>query len=167
MLLSQTSRYALRAALHLAQAGPERPVPAEEIARALGVPRNYLSKTLHQLARAGVLESVRGPGGGFRLAAPTRTLSLQRIVAPVEPDLGARCCLLGRPTCSDARPCAVHARWRELADRIDAFLGGTSLADLAAEDAHSTVNRRRAHVRRPSPAARRRRADPARPKAAR
>ena len=63
MLLSQTSEYALRAVLYIAEC--DGPVSVGEIAEAVGVPQNYLSKTLHQLARAGVLRSARGPAGGL------------------------------------------------------------------------------------------------------
>jgi Rrf2 family protein len=167
MPLSQTSRYALRAAIHLAERGPERPIPVGEIARALRVPRNYLSKTLHQLARAGVLESVRGPRGGFRLAAPPERVSLAAIVVPLEPVLGERRCLLGRPVCSDRSPCAAHARWRALADRLDGFMSRTSLADLVGERAHPAARRRRPHARSTAPRARRSRAGSPRPAAAR
>jgi Rrf2 family iron-sulfur cluster assembly transcriptional regulator len=163
--LSQTSRYAIRAAIHLAEEGRERPVPVDEIARALRLPRNYLSKTLHQLARAGVLESVRGPRGGFRLAAPAGRLSLAQIVEPLDPTLGERRCLLGRPVCSDARACPVHGQWRTLGDRIDRFLRRTFLSDLVRERARP--ERRTRHARSTAPRARRPRARPPRPAAAR
>lgn len=131
MLLSQTSRYALRAAAYLAEhADDDRPVPVGEIADAIGVPRNYLSKTLHQLARHGVLTSERGPKGGFRLARDPRQVRLFDVVAPLEPAFTERGCLLGRPSCSDADPCAAHERWRELADRVALFLESTHLTDL-------------------------------------
>ena len=81
-MLSQTAEYALRAVLHIAAVGTERPVAVGEIAQALDVPRNYLSKTLHQLVRAGILTSTRGPTGGFQLAMPAESLTLQRIASP-------------------------------------------------------------------------------------
>ena len=64
-MLSRTAEYALRAVLFLADRG--EPTNVDLIAERLGVPRNYLSKTLHRLAREGVLTSTRGQGGGFRL----------------------------------------------------------------------------------------------------
>ena len=135
MLISQTSRYALQAAVYLAgQWGEDRLVPVGQIAEALDVPRNYLSKTLHQLARNGVLVSVRGPGGGFRLAGDPSEVKLVEIVLPVEPGLGERHCLLGRATCSDDDACAAHERWRELAEQSRRFLEDTSLSDLVIDD---------------------------------
>jgi Rrf2 family iron-sulfur cluster assembly transcriptional regulator len=130
VLLSQTGKYALRAAIFLAERGGDAVVPVGEIAEALDVPRNYLSKILNQLVRGGVLASVRGPRGGFRLAEGALELPLARILAPVDP-VGDRRCLLGRPECTDADPCPLHARWRELAEGIDELLEGTSLGALA------------------------------------
>ena len=68
MILSQTAEYALRAVLAIAREADGKAVGAARIAAELGIPANYLSKTLHQLARAGILESARGKLGGFRLA---------------------------------------------------------------------------------------------------
>jgi Rrf2 family iron-sulfur cluster assembly transcriptional regulator len=133
VLLSQTGKYALRAAIYLAERGGDEAVPVGEIAEALDVPRNYLSKILHQLVRGGVLVSVRGPHGGFRLAPGARELSVARVLAPVDSvdPLGERRCLLGRPECSDTDPCPFHERWRDLADAIVELLEGTALGVLA------------------------------------
>lgn len=130
MLLSQTSAYAVRAAIHLAEHAAAGPVPVADIAEALGAPRNYLSKILHQLARSGVLVSERGQHGGFRLARPPQRTHLAEIVMAVEPKRLDRRCLLGRPECSDTEPCPVHDRWRSLADAITRFVHETTLADL-------------------------------------
>jgi len=135
MLLSQTSRYALQAASYLAARWDEdRPIPVGEIAEALGVPRNYLSKILHQLARTDVLTSARGPAGGFRLSRDPGAVMLAEVVLPVEPGLAERRCLLGRETCSDDDACPAHAAWREVADQATRFLEQTSLADLSRGD---------------------------------
>ena len=68
MWLNSTAQNALQAVLHLAELGGSVPVRVGDIATALGVPRNYLSKTMHILAREGILVSTRGPRGGFALA---------------------------------------------------------------------------------------------------
>lgn len=130
-MLSQTSEYALRAVIYLAQAPPGTPVKLEQMAERLGAPRNYLSKTLHQLARAGVLSSGRGPAGGFRLAVPPERLTLADVVAPFEPPTTlARRCLLGPGECSDAHPCVAHTRWKVVAAPMRGFFRETTVADL-------------------------------------
>jgi len=132
MLISKTSRYALQAATFLAERyADERAIQVQEIAEAIGVPRNYLAKILHQLARQGVLLSERGPKGGFRLALAPSEMTLVMVVKPVEPGLGDQHCLLGRPACSDEDPCAAHSRWQKISGDMTRFLGETTLADLA------------------------------------
>jgi Rrf2 family protein len=150
-MLSQTAEYALRAVLHLAEHAPDHPVPVGDIAQALDVPRNYLSKTLHQLARAGVVTSTFGPGGGFRLAAPAESLTLARVVEPFDSERGERHCLLGRARCADADPCPAHARWKGISAQIEQFFAVTTVADLrhgAAPMPPTSPASRRAPARR-------------------
>ncbi len=133
MRLSQTAEYALRAALHIAQHGRGAAIPVGDIAEQLSVPKNYLSKILHQLAKAGVLISRRGPGGGFELSADAHHLSLAEIVEPVDPMSEERRCLLGRPECSNDDPCIAHEEWRKIADRMHSFFQETTLASLSSQ----------------------------------
>ncbi len=130
MLLSQTGEYALRAVLFIAEHDRDRSVRVDEMARALRLPRNYLSKTMHQLARAGVLASTRGKAGGFRLAVPAERLTLHRVVAPFGDVNDRRRCLLGRAECSDRNACAAHDHWREVAEHVSTFFRETTVADL-------------------------------------
>ncbi len=129
MLLSKTARYALQAATVLAEQRSE-PVQARELAAATGIPRNYLGKLLHQLARHGVLTSERGSRGGFRLAGDPARTSLAQIVEPLEPGFAEQKCLLGRPVCSDDDPCLAHDRWQVLSQQVRRFLEETTLEDL-------------------------------------
>jgi Rrf2 family protein len=131
MILSQTAVYALRAALCLAERGPAERMSVDEIAVELDVPRNYLSKVLHTLARDGVLSSSRGPGGGFALARSAHELTLEDVVQPFDGLPEGSACLLGRPQCTDKDPCAAHDQWKGVARAVQAFFGETSLADLS------------------------------------
>jgi Rrf2 family protein len=128
-MLSQTAEYALRAVLYVAQHS-DRLVQAGEMARALRIPRNYLSKIVHALAREGVLESTRGKSGGFRLAQAPDRLYVVQVVSPFDRLGEVRHCLLGRPRCSDRAACAAHTRWKEVAERVAAFFRETTLAEL-------------------------------------
>lgn len=129
MWISGTSQYAIRAVVHIAAHGVDAPVRVGPIAVALDVPQNYLSKTLHQLARAGVLRSVRGPRGGFQLATPPSRLTLARVAAPFD-EVGQRHCLLGKAQCGERNACAAHARWASVSDALQAFFRDTTIADL-------------------------------------
>lgn len=130
MILTRSGEHAIRAVIHLAEASGEEPVRTAEIAEALGAPRNYLSKLLHQLARAGVLRSERGPRGGFSLAVPAGELTLADVLAPIESERLDQSCLLGRPRCSDDDPCPIHDDWKRLREHIGSFLNDTTIADL-------------------------------------
>lgn len=131
-MLSQTAEYALRAVLYLAEHADEGPVRVGEISKALGIPQNYLSKTLHALVRTGVLASGRGPAGGFRLVRPANRVSLLAIVAPFDRIDERRRCLLGRAECSDRNACAAHDAWKQTSERVSTFFRTTTLADLAS-----------------------------------
>jgi Rrf2 family protein len=128
-MLSQTSQYALRTVLQLARMPEGERGAAVDLARTIGIPGNYLSKTLHQLARAGVVAGTRGKHGGFVLARPAGRITLAEVVAPFQ-EMGERACLLGRATCSDARPCAAHAHWKCVAEQVARFFSLTTVADL-------------------------------------
>lgn len=134
-MLSQTAEYALRAVLFLAgHEGGGRPVPVDRISDELDLPRNYLSKILHTLAKRGVLTSTRGPHGGFALAVPADELPLLTAVEAFDALEERRQCLLGRSRCSDREPCPAHARWKDVAERVSSFFRETTVADLLAEE---------------------------------
>jgi Rrf2 family protein len=129
-VLSQTAEYALRAVLGIAARSDGESVGAARLAGILGIPQNYLSKTLHQLARAGVLESTRGKLGGFRLARPAGQISLLEVVRPFDDLTGRRACLMGRAVCSDHSPCVAHERWKLVAEQTADFFRETTVGDL-------------------------------------
>lgn len=132
-MLSQTAEYALRSVLYLAGHEDEALVPVDRISADLDLPRNYLSKILHALAKRGLLTSTRGPHGGFALAVPADELSLLAVIEPFDAMEERRQCLLGRSRCSDQAPCPAHARWKDVAERVGTFFRETTVEDLLAE----------------------------------
>ena len=138
-MLSQTAEYALRTVLFIAERGSARPVRVREIAAALRLPRNYLSKTLHRLARAGILVSSRGKHGGFQLAVPANRLRLLGVVELFDPIGVGRRCLLGRPVCSDRPACRAHERWKATGDAVAGFFRDTTVADLLDGDSRAAT----------------------------
>ncbi|MEO5798484.1 MAG: Rrf2 family transcriptional regulator [Gemmatimonadales bacterium] len=127
--LPQTAEYALRAVNFIADTPDGRPRRVAEISAAIKVPSNYLSKTLHQLALAGVLRSTRGPAGGFQLAIPAERLTLAEVITPFLPVTG-RPCVLGRARCNDTTPCAAHHLWKPVGQQLEAFFAATTIAEL-------------------------------------
>jgi Rrf2 family protein len=130
MQLSQTIEYAVRAVLHIAARHPE-PVRSADLAASLELPANYLSKTLGQLARAGILLSTRGAAGGFRLGREAQAIPLADIVRAFGPREERRC-LLGLGTCGHVAQCPAHEAWLPSASMIDRFFDSTTVAALIA-----------------------------------
>jgi Rrf2 family protein len=137
-MLSQTAEYAVRAALYLALQGADRAIPADAIARALGAPANYMSKTLNQLAKAGIVEGQRGPAGGFRLAVPPEELTVAQIAETFVSPRVRPVCLLGSRMCDTRDACRAHARWSAMTNAMHAPLTQTSLRDLLESSRNET-----------------------------
>lgn len=131
MILSQTAVYALKAVMYLAEVDRGTPVRVDEMARELDVPRNYLSKILHALTRAGLLGSTRGPKGGFELMTRPEELHLSEVVTHFDEVGSGPGCLLGRDECSDDNPCAAHLRWKGVSMEVKRFFQETTVADLS------------------------------------
>ncbi|MCX7624554.1 MAG: Rrf2 family transcriptional regulator [Thermomicrobium sp.] len=129
-MLSRTSRYALLAAIVLAQR-PGEWLTARQLALATGIPANYLTKILHAMARARLLRSQRGREGGFRLARPPDRIALMEIVSLFEEPNFASYCLLGTGACPADRPCVAHARWLGVIEAVSRFLDETTVAEIA------------------------------------
>ncbi len=132
-MLSNTGAYALRAVIYLARHEGEGPVRVDDVAAALEVPRNYLSKVLHALVKDGALGSHRGPAGGYQLAVPASQLTLERVLAPFDAIDGRRSCLLRDGECDEANPCALHDRWAGVATGVAAFFRDTVLEDVVRD----------------------------------
>lgn len=132
-MLSATSDHAIRAILVLARSYGKHPVCADEIASATGAPRNYLSKTLNALTKAGLVTSARGPQGGFTLAVAPDRLTLVQIVDCFDEPRPQSRCMLGNAPCDPRRPCAAHFRWTEITHARRAPLSATTIADLLGD----------------------------------
>jgi Rrf2 family protein len=142
MALSQTAEHALRAVLYLARQPNGTRIPAEAIADALSAPRNYLSKTLGTLAKAGVITSARGPHGGFRLAVPATELSLAAVIGPFGDSNGSPVCVAGGRPCNADRPCPTHERWSAVQAELLAPMERTTIADLLGAPANGGARSR-------------------------
>jgi len=127
-MLNQTIEYALRAVIHIGR-DPSASFRASEVAKAIDAPRDYVAKILGQLVRAGILESGRGPCGGFRLLGAPEETRLADVVN-VFGQSASRRCLLGHGVCGETPSCVVHKRWAPIATSMNGFFADTTLADL-------------------------------------
>lgn len=141
-MFSRTSEHALRAVLYIARRDG-RPCTADEIAAGLAAPQNYMSKTLHELARRGILKGTRGPKGGFTLTVPATQLTIGAIVDCFDTRRTATACLLGGRPCSPSSPCDVHERWTALSTAARAPLHGTTIAELLGDEVELITDSRK------------------------
>jgi len=130
--LTTKARYAVMAMVDLAAANNETPIPLASIAGRQQISLSYLEQLFARLRRAGLVESVRGPGGGYLLGSAGRAICIADIVRAVdEPIRATRCAPTAMTGClSDGRRCMTHGLWEELGSQIDLFLSAVSLGDV-------------------------------------
>lgn len=139
MRITEGVEWAAHCAALLAALPPGTPLPAGRLAEFHGVPGPYLAKSLQALSRAGIVESVAGRRGGFRLAKPAAEITLLDVVQAVEgPERAFRCTeIRRRGPAAVARKyysprCAIAAAMWEAEDAWRASLERTTIADIAA-----------------------------------
>jgi Rrf2 family protein len=134
-MFSKTVEYALRAVVHLAHESPAARTTAQ-IADATQVRPAYLAKVLHGLARAGIVATQRGVGGGVSLGRDPADLTILDVVNAVEPIRRITTCPLGLKT-HGVRLCPLHRRVDDAMALVEAAFGGTTLAEVLAEPSSS------------------------------
>ena len=148
MWVSRRTDYATRAvlALAVAQGGP---LKLDELAAETDAPRSVLEQVMPMLRSAGIVRSVRGPGGGYRLNRPADEITLERVVRLFEGQLAP----IGYATRRNPDPCpdlvasSLRPVWQDVRDATIEILEATTFADLA--DRARSAGRRRGS-RRPS-----------------
>lgn len=153
MQVSSKGRYAVMAMVDLAAGGDDAVAPLAAIAGRQHISLAYLEQLFLKLRRAGLVDSMRGPGGGYRLARPAAEITLSEVMAAVdEPVKMTRCAGAGAGGCVAEKRCLTHDLWRDLGDHIVAFLSGMTLGDVIgstrARDAVLAVQEAQAAPRR-------------------
>jgi Rrf2 family protein len=147
MIYSKPCEYAIRALVFLARFPDHGAAQGTEIAKAEGLPAPVLGKVLQELVRKGLLESRRGPGGGFRLARNPELITLRDVVAAIDGLDQFAECAVGLEGCSDNSPCPLHDTWKGIRTQLMNYLETTTLADMAAA---VTAKKELLHRPRPS-----------------
>lgn len=129
MRLTTKGRYAVTAMLDLALHSDQGPVSLADISQRQGISLSYLEQLFAKLRRQKLVTSVRGPGGGYRLAATTMSISVAQVVDAVSESLDATRCE-GKGDCQQGNVCLTHHLWEDLSAQIHKFLSDISLADL-------------------------------------
>lgn len=140
-MLSTTSEYALRALAHLAQQPSGAALLGRDLAHAVDIPANYLSKILLTLRNAGLVATSRGSGGGYRLRKPAGEIFLIDVVELFDEISRSTpsCFLRHTRPCSSKTPCTAHAAWSDLQAAYLGFLVSTPLSVIANLDPQSPV----------------------------
>jgi Rrf2 family iron-sulfur cluster assembly transcriptional regulator len=120
--------------LALQEAG--KPVTLAGISERQSISLSYLEQLFSRLRRNGLVKSVRGPGGGYRLARESHEISVSQIISAVDELIDATQCG-GQENCRDERRCMTHDLWASLNTKILNYLSGVSLADLVASQGDS------------------------------
>jgi Rrf2 family transcriptional regulator, iron-sulfur cluster assembly transcription factor len=132
MRLSTKGRYAVMAMVDLAHQNGRGPVTLAEIAERQEISLSYLEQLFAKLRKAGLVRSVRGPGGGYLLAQARAATRIADIILAVDEPIRATRCAPGAPVgCRGNRTrCQTHDLWEELGNQIHLYLSSVSLADV-------------------------------------
>jgi len=129
MRLTTRGRYAVTAMLDLALHGADGPISLADISQRQEISLSYLEQLFAKLRQNELVSSVRGPGGGYRLARPGESINVAEIIDAVNESIDATSCS-GKGNCQSGGVCLTHHLWDDLSQQIHRFLSGISLDSL-------------------------------------
>lgn len=115
--------------LDLAYHSETRPVTLTDIAKRQSISLSYLEQLFARLRRAGMVEGVRGPGGGYQLSRDSAQINIADIISAVDETIDSTRCG-GKSNCQNSQPCLTHDLWMGLSEQIRVYLSTISLDDL-------------------------------------
>lgn len=129
MRLTTRGRYAVTAMLDLALHGADGPISLADISQRQEISLSYLEQLFAKLRQNELVSSVRGPGGGYRLARSGESINVAEIIDAVNESIDATSCS-GKGNCQRGGVCLTHHLWDDLSQQIHRFLSGISLDSL-------------------------------------
>lgn len=135
--LTRGGDYAIRGMIYLAEQPVGRVTTLSEIADKKNIPKNFLSKIIQDLAKAGLVNSVQGTSGGFLLGKPKEQITLRNIVEAVEGEIFLNQCLIHEGECSFDQTCPAHLIWQKAQQRLLEVLEEANLALLVQDSPRS------------------------------
>lgn len=133
MRLTSKGRYAVTAMIDVALHTEQGPVPLADISERQGISLSYLEQLFARLRKQGLVSSVRGPGGGYRLGLEAQQISISAVIQAVDESIDATRCQ-GKGGCQGGSRCLTHSLWTGLSERIEDFLASISLAELVKQE---------------------------------
>lgn len=141
MKLTSKGRYAVTAMLDVAIHAITGPVSLADISERQGISLSYLEQLFSRLRKHGLVNSVRGPGGGYRLGRCSAEIAVADVIFAVDESINATKCS-GQGNCQGGNQCLTHSLWEDLSDRIEDFLQNISLSELVEERNVKMVSQR-------------------------
>jgi Rrf2 family iron-sulfur cluster assembly transcriptional regulator len=133
MRLTTKGRFAVTAMIDVAMHGTNAPVTLAGVSQRQKISLSYLEQLFGKLRRHSLVDSVRGPGGGYRLARAPETITVAEVIVAVDEPIDATQCA-GRESCKDdGKRCMTHELWANLNTHIFSYLRSVSLAELVAQ----------------------------------
>lgn len=132
MKLTTKGRYAVTAMLDLAINASDKPISLADISERQVISLSYLEQLFSKLRRQGLVQSVRGPGGGYCLSRDADVIFVAQVIDAVNEAVDATGCR-GTESCQAGNKCLTHHLWTDLSNQIHLFLSGISLADLVSQ----------------------------------
>ena len=130
-MFSKACEYAIRASIYIAAKSQKGlRVGISDVAQKIESPLAFTSKILQKLVKIGVIQSIKGPGGGFYIESDRlEEIKIATIVEEFDGDVLNRCSI-GLNECSDDQPCPFHAKYKPVKEKLQHIFGNTSLKDL-------------------------------------
>ncbi|MFC4656272.1 Fe-S cluster assembly transcriptional regulator IscR [Rheinheimera marina] len=141
MRLTSKGRYAVTAMLDVALHAKAGPVPLADISLRQGISLSYLEQLFARLRKHGLVQSVRGPGGGYQLGREAAQISVSAVISAVDESVDATRCQ-GKSDCQSGAKCLTHSLWTDLSDRIEDFLTNITLGELVRKNEVQNVAKR-------------------------
>ncbi|MGE5301013.1 MAG: RrF2 family transcriptional regulator [Acidobacteriota bacterium] len=140
--LSTKGQYGVRAMYEIARGYNRGPITIKEISERQDVSVAYLEQILNTLRKAGIISSVKGPGGGYVLGRDPDAISIGAILRELEGPVAITSCLDPKEGCMRVEGCVTHLLWKALGENIEAFLDKMTLRDLLRGDQFIEVPRK-------------------------
>jgi Rrf2 family iron-sulfur cluster assembly transcriptional regulator len=144
MRLTTKGRFAVTAMIDVAMHATDAPVTLAGVSERQKISLSYLEQLFGKLRRHGLVASVRGPGGGYRLARPAGAVSVADVILAVDEPIDATKCG-GKQNCLDDRRCMTHELWAGLNTHIFAYLRSVTLEELVRQQERPEVNVMQVH----------------------
>lgn len=147
MRLTTKGRYAVTAMLDLALHYKDGPITLADISHRQGISLSYLEQLFSRLRKQELVDSTRGPGGGYRLSRDSHQIAVADVITAVDEKVETTRCG-GLSNCQDDEQCLTHDLWTELSTQIHDFLMGISLGDLVERQGVQAVAARQEQVKK-------------------